>query len=324
VTAQRRPVVLVTERFDPEALERLAADADVRFASGLDEDTLASEAVDADGIVVRAAGALTRRVIEGAPRLRVIGRHGVGVDHIDRIAAAERGVVVVNTPDANSRAVAEHAMAMMLALTTRLTEADRALRKGEWHARDRLVGIELAGRLLGLIGFGAIGRRVAEMASCMGMRVAYHDPAASIDGRTPGNARPMALAELLRSADVVSLHAPLRPDTRHLIDERALKSMKRSAFLINTARGGIVDQRALERAMREGWIAGAGLDVFEPEPPAPDSALLRFPNVVVSPHMAAHTNESLQAMATVVDDVLAVLQGRSPAHPVPPPDEGER
>jgi len=319
--APAQPVVLVTEPIDPGALERLAAAAQVRIASSLDERTLAAEASDAHGIVVRAAGTITRRVIDAAPHLRVIGRHGVGVDHIDRRAAAERGVVVVNTPDANSRAVAEHALAMMLALTTRLAEGDRALRSGDWQARDRLVGTELAGRLLGLVGFGSIGRRFAEMAACLGMRVAYHDPAPSIEGPAPGDAQPMALAEMLRTADVISLHVPLQPDTRHLMDERALRSMKGSAFLINTARGAIVDERALERALAEGWIAGAGLDVFDPEPPPSDSALLMLPNVVVSPHMAAHTTESLRAMAAVVDDVLAVLQGRSPAHPVPPPGE---
>jgi phosphoglycerate dehydrogenase-like enzyme len=131
----------------------------------------------------------------------------------------------------------------------------------------------------------------------------------------------MALAEILRTADVISLHLPLQPDTHHLIDESALRSMKASALLINTARGAIVDQRALEKALAEGWIDGAGVDVFDPEPLPSDSALLGFANVVVSPHMAAHTTESLRAMAAVVDDVLAVLQGRSPAHPVPPPDE---
>lgn len=317
MTAER-PVVLVTESIDPEAFERLTTAADVRMASALDEETLVREAGDVQGIVVRAGGSITRRVIDAAPELRVIGRHGVGVEHIDRRAAAERGVVVVNTPGAGSRAVAEHALAMMLALATRLAEADRVLRSGDWSARDRLLGTELEGRLLGLVGFGSIGRRVAELAACLEMPVAYHDPHAS---DPPTDARPMPLAELLRAGDVVSLHVPLQPDTRHLIDELALRSMKPSAFLINTSRGGVVDQRALERALAEGWIAGAGLDVFDPEPLHPDSPLLGFQNVVVSPHMAAHTSGSLRAMAAVVDDVVAVLQGRAPAHPVPPPGD---
>ncbi|MBI2238024.1 MAG: hydroxyacid dehydrogenase [Actinobacteria bacterium] len=318
-----RPLVLVTEPFDPEAMERLAAAAEVRMASGLDESTLAAEATDAEGIVLRAGGAVTRRVIEAAPRLRVIGRHGVGVDHVDRRAAAEREVVVVNTPDANRQAVAEHALAMMLALSSRLVEGDSAVRAGDWQARHRLRGTELRGRLLGVVGFGGIGRRLGMMASCLGMEVAYHDPATPTNEAAPPGARPMALDELLKTADVVSIHVPLLPSTRRLIDEHALRSMKTSAFLINTARGAVVDQSALERALAEGWIAGAGLDVFDPEPPPPDCALLALPNVVVTPHMAAHTAEALRAMAGVVDDVLAVLRGEPPLHPVPPPDEEE-
>jgi D-3-phosphoglycerate dehydrogenase len=314
-----RPLVLVTEPFDQDAMDRLAAAADVRMASGLDEPTLVAEAVDVEGIVLRAGGSLTRRVIEAAPRLRVIGRHGVGVDHVDRLAAAERGVVVVNTPDANTRAVAEHTLAMIFALSSRLVEGDRAARAGDWQARHRLVGMELAGRLIGLVGFGAIGQRVGAMAACLGMEVAYHDPA----DRTAvaGDARPMALSELLAAADVISIHVPLLPSTRHLIDEGALRSMKTTALLINTARGVVVDQSALERALGEGWIAGAAVDVLDPEPPDPRSALLALPNVIVTPHMAAHTTEALRAMASVVDDVLAVLAGQPPVHPVPPPGQ---
>lgn len=314
-----RPLVLVTEPFEQAAMDRLAAAVDVRMASGLDEPTLVAEVADVEAIVLRAGGSVTRRVIEAAPRLRVIGRHGVGVDHVDRRAAAERGVVVVNTPDANTRAVAEHTLAMMLALSSRLVEGDRAARAGDWQARHRLVGTEVAGRLIGLVGFGAIGQRVGALAACLGMEVAYDDPA----DRTAvaGGARPMALGELLAAADVISIHVPLLPSTHHLIDEAALRSMRRSAVLMNTARGAVVDQSALERALAEGWIAGAALDVLDPEPPDPRCALLSLPNVIVTPHMAAHTAEALRAMASVVDDVLAVLNGKPPAHPVPPPGQ---
>jgi D-3-phosphoglycerate dehydrogenase len=317
--ATPRPLVLVTEPFEQAAMDRLAAAVDVRMASGLDEPTLVAEAADVEGIVLRAGGSVTRRVIEAAPRLRVIGRHGVGVDHVDRLAAAERGVVVVNTPDANTRAVAEHTLAMMLALSSRLVEGDRAARAGDWQARHRLVGMELAGRLIGLVGFGSIGQRVGALAACLGMEVAYHDPADRTKEAVAGGARPMALSELLAAADVISIHVPLLPSTRHLIDEGALRSMKTTALLINTARGAVVDQSALERALGEGWIAGAGLDVLDPEPPDPRCALFALPNVIVTPHMAAHTAEALRAMASVVDDVLAVLGGQPPAHPVPPP-----
>jgi D-3-phosphoglycerate dehydrogenase / 2-oxoglutarate reductase len=319
-----RPLVLITEPFDPEAMERLAASVDVRLASGIDERTLMSEAAEAEGIVVRAGGAITRRVIEAAPRLRVIGRHGVGVDHIDRRTAAERGIVVVNTPEANREAVAEHAVAMMLALASRLLEGDRAVRAGDWHARQRLVGTELRGKLLGLVGFGGIGGRVGLIASGFGMQIAYADPADRGAEAERIGARRMSLDELLRSADVISIHVPLVPSTHHLIDEDAIRSMKSSALLINTARGAVIDQAALERALDQDRIAGAGLDVFDPEPPPPGSALLRFPNVVCTPHMAAHTTEALRAMADVVDDVLAVLRGEPPMHPVPPPVEDER
>lgn len=307
--------MLVTEPFDQQAMKRLETEAETRLASSYDEATLIAEAADAEAIVVRARGAITRRVIEAAPRLKVIGRHGVGVDNIDVDTAAERGVYVVNTPLANQQAVAEHALAMILALATRLLEGDAAVRAGEWDARNRLVGLELQERLLGLVGFGNVGKRLATLASGIGMDVAFHDPGLPGDHEF-APARRMDFEELLATSDVVSIHTPLTPTTHHLIDEDVLRSMKSSAILINTARGPLVDQVALERALAEGWIAGAGLDVFDPEPPEPDCGLLKLPNVVVTPHMAAHTADALRAMAGVVDDVLAVLRGDLPTYPV--------
>jgi phosphoglycerate dehydrogenase-like enzyme len=172
------------------------------------------------------------------------------------------------------------------------------------------------------VGFGSIGRRVAAFASCLELRVAYHDAADRSKEAAALGARSMPFRELLEAADVVSLHVPLAPATRHLVGEDELHAMRPTAFLVNTSRGAVVDQRALERALVDGRIAGAALDVLDPEPPEAGSTLLSMPNVIVTPHMAAHTAEAMRAMATVVDDVLAVLRGQLPVHPVEPPGEG--
>jgi D-3-phosphoglycerate dehydrogenase len=288
------------------------------MAAGLGEDVLLGQVADVAGIIIRANGKVSRRLMEAAPHLKVVARHGVGVEAIDRQAAADCGVTVVNTPEANVESVAEQCLGMMIDLAKRLRLADRAIRAGDWDARYRLIGNELMGKTLGLVGFGRIGRRLAAMCQRgLSMTILYTDVVAYPEAEAELGATRVDLDQLLRDADYVSLHTPLVPETRGLMGEARLRSMKPTAFLINTARGQVVDQGALVRALEEGWIAGAGLDVYDPEPLPADSPLLRMDNVVLSPHMAAHTDEALLRMAMVVTDVLAVIEGRQPENPVP-------
>jgi len=315
-----KPVVLLYEGMHEKAVAWLAERAEVRMAPSLDEALLIPLLADVDGIVIRANGRVTRRMMQAAPRLKVVGRHGVGVEAIDRVAAAELGIAVVNTPFSNDESVAEHCLGMMLALGKRLLEADRALRLGDWEARYRLIGIELEGKTLGLVGFGKIGQRLAQMAHFgLRMPILYHDLVAYPDVEQALEARRVSFEDVLSLSDVVSVHVPLIKETHGLINEAALRKMKPSAFLINSSRGLVVDPAALRRALQEGWIAGAGLDVFDPEPLPRGDPLLSQENVVVSPHMAAHTEEGLYRMAQVVEDVMAVIEGRAPTYPVPPP-----
>ncbi|HEX9795954.1 MAG TPA: hydroxyacid dehydrogenase [Anaerolineales bacterium] len=313
----RRPVVLLFEEIHPKAVERLTAKAEVRLATSLAPEALLHQVADVDGIIIRANGKVDRRLMEAAPRLKVVGRHGTGVEAIDLEAAVERSIAIVNTPLANVESVAEHALGMMIALAKRLPEADRAIRAGDWDARYRLTGRELAGKTLGLVGMGRIGGRLAELAhGAFAMRLLYRDIQPYPDYEARLKAERVELDQLLVESDVVSVHVPLLPETHSLIGEAELRSMRSTAFLLNTARGAVVDSQALLQALTEGWIAGAGLDVFEPEPLPPDHPLLALENVILSPHMAAHTDEALLRMALVADDILAVLDGREPTHRV--------
>jgi len=288
------------------------------MADSLEEEALLPLVQDVDGIIIRANGKVTRRLMEAAPRLKVVARHGTGVEAIDRKAAAELGIVVVNTPEANVESVAEQCVAMMIILAKRILQADKALRGGDWSARYRLTGVELFGKTLGVIGIGRIGYRVAEIChQGFSMPVLYYDAIPNPKAETSLGARRVEFDELLSQADFVTVHLPLLPSTQGIINEDALRRMKAGAYLINSSRGRVVDQQALIRALQEGWIAGAGLDVFDPEPLPADSPLLRLENVVVTPHMAAHTDEALLRMAMVVEDVIAVIEGRPPKFPVP-------
>lgn len=318
--------VLLFEKMDPRGIEYLRQHADVRFAERLDEEALLGQVGDVDGIIVRANGAVTRRLIAAAPRLIVVGRHGVGLETIDIEAATEHGVYVVNTPDATTEAVAEHTLAMMLNLSRWMLRADRALRAGHWGARNELIGTELLGRTIGIIGMGRIGRRVAELAHAFGMAVLYCDVSPAPEQERALGASRVCLDELLSAADVVTLHVPMTAETRRLLCRDELARMKPGAALINVSRGGVVDEAALIEALRSGALAGAGLDVYENEPLPADSPLRAMENVVLTPHMASHTGESMYRMAMVAEDVVAVLQGRRPRCAVNSPmgKEGER
>jgi D-3-phosphoglycerate dehydrogenase len=315
-----RPVVLLFEPFHEDGIALLREKTHVRFASSLEEEQLLKNIADVNGVIVRANGRVSRRLMQAAPSLQVVGRHGVGVDNIDVEAAAALGIVVVNTPGVMTESVAEHCLGLMLALSKRIVSADKAARRGDWEVRYTYTGDELFGKTLGVVGFGQIGQRVARLCHrALDMRVVYCDVLEYGEAAATVGARRSSLDELLALADVVSLHVPLLPATKGLIAEAELRRMKPSAFLINAARGPVVDEAALVVALKEGWIAGAGLDVFEAEPAEADNPLFALDNVVVTPHMASHTHEATRRMAvTVVSDVLAVLDGRRPQHAVEP------
>jgi D-3-phosphoglycerate dehydrogenase len=315
MSQERFRIVVTGTGVVQEALERLRGmGARVDIMEGrVTEQSLLDE-IDrspVDAILMRSNPPVGRALFERALGLRVIAKHGVGVNSVDIEAATEFGVLVMVTGDANSPAVAEHAMALMFALGRDLPRLDRSMKAGQW-ARETFVGQELRGRTLGLVGFGRIGRQVAELARCVGMRVlALPRVAGSVD-KTMAEEAP-SLPSLLAEADIVSLHAPLTPATRHLIDRRTLSMMKPGAILINTARGGLVDEAALAEALREGRIAGAGLDNLDEEPPPPDCPLLTAPNTILTPHVAGVTTAALQRVGTMAaENIAAVLEGRRP------------
>lgn len=312
-----KPVVLLFEPIHARALDDLERRAEVRFADNLDEDALLKTVADVEGIIIRANGRVTRKLMEAAPKLKVVARHGTGVEAIDIQAADELGIKVVNSPDANYESVAEQCLAFMLILAKRIRQADLAIRAGDWDARYRLIGVELLDKTLGLVGFGRIGQRVAEMARrALSMSILYFDLLEYPEQERSLDARRVELNALLEESDVVSVHVPLLPATRGLIDEDVLRKMKPHAFLINSSRGPVIDQPALIKALQQNWIAGAGLDVYDPEPLPPDDPLLSLENVILSPHMAGHTDEALYRMAQVAEDVMRVIEGERPQHPV--------
>jgi glyoxylate reductase len=266
------------------------------------------------GLIALMPDAVTREVIEAAVDLKVIAVVAVGYNNIDVAAASERGIVVTNTPDVLTEASADLTWALILNITRRIAEGDRLIRGGRWHgwAFDFMLGTDVAGKQLGIVGYGRIGRAVATRARVFGMRVAYMT-------RTPqvsADAEAMPLDRLLATSDVVSLHCPLTPETKHLIDQAALARMKRSAYLINAARGPVVDESALVWALKNRIISGAALDVYEDEPNVhPD--LLTLENVVLTPHLGSATTETRTAMADLaVRNVLSVLEGQPPLTPV--------
>lgn len=256
-----------------------------------------------DGIIV-GVDRLSRRVIEAADALKVVSKYGVGIDNVDVEAATARGIPVTITPGANTTAVAELTIGLMFALARQIPFADRLVREGSWSS---VMGRELSGKRLGLVGLGRIGREVAKKASAFDMKIVAFDRDRNLVARY--GVEYADLADLVATCDFVSIHLPLDDSTRNLIGEKELRKMKRDAYLINTSRGGIVDERALVRALREGWIAGAALDVYEEEPPA-NEELKRLPNVVLTPHMGAHTVEALASMGRqAASNLISALCG---------------
>lgn len=300
---------------------RVLEDAGIRpvIASASDPATVLQEVVSASAVITRELG-FSAEAIERAPRLRVIGLHGVGTEPVAVDAATRRGIAVINAPRSNIRSVAEHAIGLAFALAKSMFAADHAVRTGDLTFKYTGRMREIEGRTFGVVGFGSIGRETAALAQALGMRVVGFSRSQSpAEFAERGVAALPTLADLLAVSDFVSLHLRLAPSTRNVIGAAELALMKRDAFLINTSRGALVDEAALVTALRERWIAGAGLDVFASEPLDPASPLAALDNVILSPHVAASTEEALERTAILTaSQIVDVLEGRRPPHLVNP------
>ena len=311
--------VLVSEKLADSGVELLKKDFEVDVLLGLSPEELLDKIPAYDGLIIRSATQVTAEVIEHADNLKAIGRAGIGVDNIDIEAASKKGVLVANAPESNTVAAAEHTLGLMLAAARRIPVADASLKGGEWK-RSAFKGVEVSEKTLGLIGLGHVGAIVARGAIGMGMRVLAYDPYVSEDRMRSMNVeRAEETDEVFERSDFVSLHVPRTPQTMGLVDAEALEKMKPSAYLINVARGGIVDETALYNALKEGTIAGAALDVFVEEPTT-ESPLFSLPNVVVTPHLGASTAEAQdRAGMTAAEQVGAALRGAVPLHAINAP-----
>jgi D-3-phosphoglycerate dehydrogenase len=322
--AHARPIILTLTSMDESGMELLRQAGELRMASSIVPEILYREITDADALVIRTAGVVDGALMDSAPRLRVIGRHGVGYDQVDVPAATQRGIQVVYTPGANTEAVCEHTIGFMIGLSKHFPQQGQALLEGRYLDRTKLVGRDLLGRTLGIIGFGRIGRRVGEVARvAFGMNVLYNDIVAPpVEAEVRAGARRVSLEELLINSEYITLHVPLDDSTRRMIDRAALARMRSDAILINTCRGPVVDEEAVAGALDAGRLWGYGADVFTVEPPEPVHPLIGRPDVMLTPHSAAQTIESLRNMAIgVATDVIGVLNGRPPLNPVNDPTE---
>ena len=319
-----KPLILVSRALPEEAIRLARSRAEVDLHAGdrpLPRAELIARLKERQGLVCQITDTVDAEILAACPDLRVVANVAVGFNNIDVGAATKLGVVVTNTPDVLTETTADFTWTLLMATARRLVEADRYVREGRFTQWEFMVllGGDVHGKTLGVVGLGRIGRAVARRALGFHMRVLYYD-AAPVVSALEGELRATRsdLATLLRESDFVTLHTPLLPETRHLINAQALRSMKKTAYLINAARGPVVDEAALARALKEGWIAGAGLDVYEEEPKVhPD--LLGLPNVVLTPHIASASHDTRIKMATLaVENCLAALEGATPPTPVNP------
>jgi glyoxylate reductase len=310
-----KPKVLLTHKIPSSVRATLEDACDVDYNDGdvLTADGLKARLAGKQGVLTVFTDAVTAEIMDSGPELKIIANIAVGFNNIDVAAARARGIVVTNTPDVLTEATADMTWALLMDITRRVSEGDRLVRRGGWKrwSLDFMLGMELRGKQLGIIGYGRIGRAVAARAPAFGLRVVYSDVRAA-----PGSDA-MPMDRLLATSDIVSLHCPLTPETRHLIDQAALARMKRSAYLINTSRGPVVDESALAWALKERMISGAALDVYEDEPTV-HPELLTLENVVLAPHLGSATTDTRTAMADLaVRNAIAVLSGQPPLTPVP-------
>ena len=313
-------IVVVTEPIHQAGIDLLEGEGVevVSLPPGSDESSLREVAPRADALVTRGGIKVTREMMAASPRLKAIGVHGIGCDHVDLEAAKDLGRIVFNTPAALTETVAEMAIGMMLALTRRVVSADKAVRAGQWTRKyGDLRGTELMGKTVGIIGLGRIGAAVARRLKPFEVELVYHDIRRNRELEEELVMEKAELDALLRSSDVITLHVPYMPETHHLISEREIGLMREGVYIVNTARGRVIDQGALTEALRGGKVAGAALDVFEAEPLDPEDPLASMDNVILTPHLGASSNEAMRRMAVqVAEGALKVLRGDAPDHPV--------
>jgi len=308
--------VLLSEEIHPEGKKILEGRFEVLVAPDRSEQTLISMVKDVDAIILRTTSKITRKVIENAPKLKIISRTGAGVDNVDVEAATERGILVCNLPAVNNISVCEHVIALIMHLAKQLSFMDKAVRTGNWKARNSNVSVELEGKVLGIVGMGNIGALVAKKChDGLGMKILAYDPYVKEKFKDYDYEFTDSLERLFKEADFITLHSPETPETKGMITRELIYSMKPTAYLINAARGGIVDEQALIDALKEKRIAGAGLDVFQQEPPPSDNELLRLDNVILTPHSAALTKEATIRMAVeAAKAVVDYFEGRRPKY----------
>jgi D-3-phosphoglycerate dehydrogenase len=311
--------VLITEPLPlvEEEKKILSRYASVTVANTTSEDQLVEFVKDVDVIMVVYAK-ITKRIINSATKLKGIVRYGIGVDNIDLEAATAKGVIVANVPDYAIETVADHTWALILALVRRIVIADKYVRNrlyiGKWtNPPEYLRGVDLSGKVLGLVGVGRIGREVAKRAKGFGVKILGYDPYISSDVAKEFGIELVNLDTLLSESDIISIHCPLTKETYHLINEDKIRLMRKRPYIINTARGAIIDEKALYKALKEGWIAGAALDVFEIEPPPENNPLFELDNVVLTPHIAWYTEEALRRLEmSAVEEAIRILRGELP------------
>lgn len=306
--------VLLPEKIIEEGIALLTGKVNTVNSRDASEEAILEEVGDAFGIVLRSGARITRRIIEAGKNLKIISRTGAGYDNVDVQAATEHGIMVCNLPGINSIPVAEHTIALLLALFKKLPEMDEAVRKDQWKKRSLYLPREVNGKTVGIIGLGKIGRIVMNYCKCLGMSVIAYDPyfknSLENDYLMSSN-----MEDVFKYADVVTVHVPNLPETHGMITEKLLCSMKPGSFFINTSRGEVVDEQALIKVLEEGILAGAGIDVFEKEPVVQDNPLLKFKNVILSPHSAALTNEcGIKMTVEAVRQVLDLVEGRIPPY----------
>jgi D-3-phosphoglycerate dehydrogenase len=303
-----KPVVLVAEELSPAGIAVLENDFEVRYVDGADRDALLPAVADVDALIIRSATKANAEVFEHAKRLRVVARAGVGLDNVDVEAATKAGVMVVNAPTSNIVTAAEHAIALLLATARNVPQGHAALKQGEWK-RSKYTGVELQGKTVGVLGLGRIGVLVAQRLAAFDMEIIAYDPYIQAARAAQLGVKLVSLDELLQQADFITVHLPKTKETLGLIGDRELNLVKPEVRIVNAARGGIVDEAALDRALTEGRVAGAGLDVFSTEP-CTDSPLFKHDNVVVTPHLGASTHEAQEKAGTqVAKSVKLALSG---------------
>ena len=314
-----KPRVYVTRRIPEAGLKILQRFCEVVYRDEVpppSREELLEAVRDVDALYCTLNEKIDKELLDRAEKLRVVGTMSVGVDHIDVEYATSKGIYVVHTPGVLTETVADHAWALLLAAAMRVTEADDMIRKGEWTipwAPTMLLGHDVYGKVLGIIGLGRIGYAVAKRARGFDMKILYYDVVRRPEAEKELGAEYTTLDDLLRRSDFVTIHVPLTPETRKLIGERELKLMKRTAVLVNTSRGPVVDQKALVKALSEKWIAAAGLDVFEEEPIDPNDPLLRLRNVVLTPHIGSASHDTRNKMAEMAaEGIIKVLKGEKP------------